>query len=93
MYKKLTSMNVGLIRELQAILTLYMGTVLSGFNMGFSAVTIPDIKQEWVMSGNNSSSFIPAIQASDEELSWFGKNITAQHFKTVIILFQLVLLI
>ena len=64
--------NAGFIRELQVILTLYIGTVLSGFNMGFSAVAIPDIKQEWKMSGN-STSFLPSIEASDEELSWFGK--------------------
>ena len=63
----------GFIRELQAILTLYLGTVLSGFNFGFSATTIPDIKLEWEMR-NTTSSFIPEIEASDEELSWFGKN-------------------
>lgn len=34
----------GLARELQAILTLYLGTVLGGYSMGFSAVAIPDIK-------------------------------------------------
>ena len=37
---------VGLARELQAILSLYLGTLLSGYNMGFSAVAIPDIKAE-----------------------------------------------
>lgn len=66
--------NAGLIRELQAILTLYIGTVLSGFNMGFSAVAIPDIKQEWKMKGN-STSFLPRIEASDEELSWFASSV------------------
>ena len=34
------------MRELQAILTLYLGTLLSGYNSGFPAVAIPDIKQE-----------------------------------------------
>jgi hypothetical protein len=66
--------NVGLMRELQAILTLYLGTVMGGFNMGYSAVTIPDIKQEWEIRGNTTSSFLPEIEASDEDLSWFGKN-------------------
>ena len=69
--RKMIQENAGLIRELQAILTLYIGTVLSGFNMGFSAVAIPDIKQEWNMKGN-STSFLSRIEASDEELSWFG---------------------
>lgn len=36
----------GLVRELQAILTLYLGTLLGGYSMGFSAVAIPDIKIE-----------------------------------------------
>ena len=36
----------GLARELQAILTLYLGTLLGGYSMGFSAVAIPDIKTE-----------------------------------------------
>ena len=66
----LTVINIGLIRELQAILTLYMFTVLSGFSMGFSAISIPDIKKEMQMGGNQSSYFLPAIKASDEELSW-----------------------
>ena len=68
--------KVGLIRELQAILTLYLGTVCGGFNMGFSAVAIPDIKLEWELRGNTTSSFIPEIEASNEDLSWFGKILT-----------------
>lgn len=36
----------GLARELQANLTLYLGTVLIGISIGFSAVAIPDIKEE-----------------------------------------------
>lgn len=39
-------LDVGLARELQAILTIYTGTLLSGYNMGFSAVAGPDIKAE-----------------------------------------------
>ena len=37
---------MSLRRELQAILTLYLGTILTGYNLGFSAVAIPDIKEE-----------------------------------------------
>ena len=38
--------STGFARELQAILTLYLGTVLIGFSLGFSAVAIPDINNE-----------------------------------------------
>ena len=38
--------GLSLSRELQAILTLYLGTILTGYNLGFSAVAIPDIKEE-----------------------------------------------
>ena len=38
--------GLSLRRELQAILTLYLGTILTGYNLGFSAVAIPDIKEE-----------------------------------------------
>ena len=38
--------GLSLFRELQAILTLYLGTILTGYNLGFSAVAIPDIKEE-----------------------------------------------
>ena len=60
------------MQELQAILTLYIGTLLGGYSVGFSAVAIPDIKR----TGDNSTNFlidIPEIQASGEELSWFGR--------------------
>lgn len=39
-------LDPGLVRELQAILTLYIGPLLSGFSMGFSAVAVPDMKEE-----------------------------------------------
>ena len=68
--------KVGLIRELQAILILYLGIVCGGFNMGFSAVAIPDIKLEWELRTNITSSLIPKIEASNEDLSWFGKKTT-----------------
>ena len=36
----------GVLRQLQAILTLYLGTILIGVSIGFSAIAIPDMKQE-----------------------------------------------
>jgi len=63
---------LGLIRELQAIMTLYIGTVLSGFNMGLSAISIPGIKEEMSTGSKQHSSIFQAINASEEELSWFG---------------------
>lgn len=42
----LAVLDPGLRRELQAILTLYIGTLLSGFSMGFSAVAVPDMREE-----------------------------------------------
>ena len=38
--------STGFARELQAILTLYLGTVLIGFSLGYSAVAVPDINNE-----------------------------------------------
>ena len=70
--KMFTAINFGMVRELQAILTLYIATVLSGFSMGFSAISIPGIKEEMLLNNNQSSSVIPSIKASEEELSWFG---------------------
>ena len=64
----------GFCRELQANLTLYLGIIIQGFNMGFSAVAVPDIQLEWSQGlASSSSSLIPAIEASQEDLSWFGK--------------------
>ena len=61
------------VREARAVLTVYLSSLLGGFVMGFSAVAIPDIKNEMKLS--NESNLITSIQASDEELSWFGKNL------------------
>ena len=44
--RMLAVLDPGLRRELQAILTLYIGTLLSGFSMGFSAVAVPDMREE-----------------------------------------------
>ena len=38
--------DVGLRRELQSILTMYLATLLNGYSSGFSAVAVPDIKEE-----------------------------------------------
>ena len=67
-----TVINLGLVRELQAILTLYIATVLSGFSMGFSAISIPGIKEDMSLNSNQSTSVFTSIHASEEELSWFG---------------------
>ena len=71
----------GLARELQAILTLYLGIVLGGYNDGFSAIATPDIRHEG--AGNSSREYnIPRIEATREQLSWFGKFLHThpQHF-------------
>ena len=62
----------GLARELRAILTLYLGILLGGYNDGFSAIATPDIRHEG--AGNSSREYsIPRIEATGEQLSWFGK--------------------
>ena len=60
------------VREAHAVLTVYMTTLIGGYSMGFSAVAIPDIKNE--MKSNDQSNLITSIQASSEELSWFGED-------------------
>ena len=57
------------VRETHAVLTVYLSTLIGGYSMGFSAVAIPDIKNEMKSENQN---LVPAIQASSEELSWFG---------------------
>ena len=60
------------VREAHAVLTVYFSTLIGGYSMGFSAVAIPDIKNE-MKSENPKSYLISSIQASSEELSWFGE--------------------
>jgi hypothetical protein len=67
--------KVGFLREFQAILTLYVGTLLGGFGVGFSSFAVPAIKLEWEQNANTNISFMGEMEASDEALSWFGKNI------------------
>ena len=61
------------VREAHAVLTVYLTTFLGGYSMGFSAVAIPDIKSE--MKSKDQSNLISTIQASSEELSWFGEDL------------------
>ena len=79
----LSNIESGLSRELQAILTLYLATVMGGFMMGFSAIAIPDIKNEIANCVNSTDdvtdindsecdSLIPVTMATGEQLSWFG---------------------
>ena len=42
----LSLLDVGLRRELQSILTIYLSLLLQGYSSGFSAVALPDIKDE-----------------------------------------------
>jgi len=69
----------GFLRECQSILTLYLGTILAGFNMGFSAIAIPDIQSELEIRQNTNyteSQFVlPSIDATGEQLSWFASSV------------------
>ena len=40
--------------------------------MGYSAIAIPDIKQELLHHGANSTSLFDPIETSSEQLNWFG---------------------
>ena len=60
-----------LLRECRAILTLYIATMMAGYSMGYSAVAIPDITNQ--MKSNSTENIFPTIQATREQLSWFGK--------------------
>ena len=64
--------DVGLRREMGAVLSLYISTLLAGFTGGFSAVASPDMRLEMV--SNTSSSPLPTISMTEEDLSWFGKT-------------------
>ena len=64
------------MREVRAIVTVYLATLLGGYSNGFSAIAIPDIKAE--MAADNGSAYsdllIPRLEAaSEEQLSWFGE--------------------
>ena len=59
-----------LFRQIQAIFTCYLGSLLTGFSVAFSAIAIPGIKLDRV---NQQTSFVGNIEVSNENLSWFGK--------------------
>ena len=56
----LSLLDAGPAREVQAILSLYLATLLTGYNFGFSAVAVPDIKQEmrWRVCSDYPSSYL-----------------------------------
>ena len=56
---------------MEAVLSLYISTLLAGFTAGFSAVAGPDMRLEMV---TNTSSPLPTISVTEEDLSWFGKT-------------------
>ena len=59
----------GLLRQIQAIFTCYLGSLLTGFSVAFSAIAIPGIK----LDRAQQLSFVGSIEVSDDNLSWFGK--------------------
>jgi len=77
-------MPSSLVKELKAITAVYLTTIIGGFNMGLSAVVIPDILREQkeaeeqnstlLGSGErwNSSFNLPVVEASFEDLTWFA---------------------
>jgi len=73
-----------LVRELQAVLSVYLGIMVEGTVTGLSAVAIPAILREQEISleaKENLSldlltSALPVMTASEDELSWFASCIT-----------------
>ena len=63
--------RVRLLRETCTVVIVYLGTLAHAYSYGFSAVAIPDIRNE--MRETNVTRLIPSIIATDEQLSWFGK--------------------
>ena len=51
MFTGLMHDHVGLVRELQCILIIYLSILLNGYSSGFSAVAVPDVKMEmrWIL--------------------------------------------
>jgi len=54
---------------------LYLGVLGNGLSMGYSAIAIPDIKQELLHHRENSTTFFDPIETSIEQLYWFGNAI------------------
>ena len=61
-----------LLREAWTVGVVYLGTLAHAYGYGFSAVAIPDIRNE--MRETNITRLIPSIVATDEQLSWFGED-------------------
>ena len=61
-----------LLREAWTVVIVYLGTLAHAYSYGFSAVAIPDIRNE--MRETNVTRLIPSIVATDEQLSWFGEG-------------------
>ena len=56
-------MEGGLMREVQVILTLYLGTLLGGFSVGFSSSALPGIREEWDI--NNAGAKLVLTKATE----------------------------
>ena len=69
--KRGSSVNLD-IHHLPVSKVFCSGVLANGMSMGFSAIAIPDIKQE-IMFKENSTSLFDPIETSIEELHWFGK--------------------
>merc|ERR1719370_8410 len=73
-----------LLRELQSVLSVYLGIMVEGAVTGLSAVAIPAIiseqevalDQKEQISWDFLSSALPVMSASEDELSWFASSIT-----------------
>ena len=61
-----------LLRETWTVLIVYLGCLAHAYSYGFSAVAIPDIRNE--MRETNVTRLIPSIVATEEQLSWFGED-------------------
>ena len=66
--------NAQLLREAWTVVIVYLGTLAHAYSYGFSAVAIPDIRNEMREANNVTNSLITPIIATDEQLSWFGEN-------------------
>ena len=80
----LNKLSSSFVREATAITILYLTTLMDGCAQGFSAVAIPDIKNE--MDTSNGTYLIPSIVASSKDLTWFGnknRNVKVKHLKHI----------
>ena len=66
------SARAPLLRETWTVLIVYLGSLAHAYSYGFSAVAIPDIRNE--MRETNVTRLIPSIVATEEQLSWFGED-------------------